>query len=100
MERRRLIEGKIFGEAGGGAAFAGAGEQSEKSAAGGIGACRAAAEIVIDTSAAERFFDERLVRADVAKKDRDAIEGRALFSECADAAGDLDALETLAGGGE
>ena len=55
---------------------------------------------MIDAGAAQRFFDQRLIGVDVAKQDRDAIEWRALFSERADAAGDLDALETFAGRGE
>jgi len=53
-----------------------------------------------DAGAAERLFDERLVRIDVAQQNRDAIEGSAMFSERADAAGDFDALEAFARGGE
>lgn len=53
-----------------------------------------------DACAAQRLFHKRLVRLDVAKQDRDAIEWRALSGKRANAAGDFDALETFAGGGE
>ncbi len=51
---------------------------------------------MIDAGAAQSFFDQRLIRVDIAEQNRDVIERRALLRERADAAGDLDALEAFA----
>ena len=53
-----------------------------------------------DARAPQGLFHQRLVGLDVAKQDRDAIEWRALSGKRANAAGDFDALEAFAGGGE
>lgn len=100
IQGRDLAEGQILGETGRRAAFAGAGEQRQKGSTGRFGTHSAAAEVTGNCRAAESLLDQWLVLLDVAQQNGDAVEGRALLGECADAAGDFDALEAFAGRGE